>query len=106
MNILLDECVPRKLGNHLSGHTVKTVVQVGWKGIVNGELLKMASTNFNVFVTVDRNLAFQQNPRSLPIPVIVIHSTSVTLKDLLEFVPAILKIIEQPLSKSFYRLGV
>ena len=73
---------------------------------MNGELLRMASTNFDVFRTVDRNLVFQQNPTWLPIPVIVIHSTSVRLKDLRECIPAILKIIEQPLSKSFYRLAV
>lgn len=106
MNVLLDECVPRKLGNHLSGHTVKTVVQAGWKGLVNGELLKKASADFHVFITVDRNLAFQQNPKLLPIPVIVIHSSSVKLKDLQAFAPAILKILEQPLSKNFYRIGV
>jgi hypothetical protein len=106
VNILLDECVPRKLGNHFPGHAVKTVVQVGWQGVLNGELLKKASADFHVFITVDRNLAFQQNPKSLPIPVIVIHSPFVTLKDLREFAPAILKILEQPLSKSFYRLGV
>ena len=106
MNVLLDECVPRKLGNCLTGHTVKTVVQAGWKGILNGELLKNAATDFHAFVTVDRNLAFQQNPKSLPIPVIVIHSSSVKLKDLEAFAPAILKILGQPLLKDFYRLGV
>ena len=98
--------MPRRLGNHLPGHTVKTVVQVGWKGVTNGHLLEMASSSFNVFITVDRNLAFQQDPEWLPIPVIVIHSPSVKLKDILKFVPGILNLIEQPLSKSFYRLGV
>ena len=106
MKVLLDECVPRKLGCHLSGHAVKTVVEAGWKGILNGELLKRASADFHVFITVDRNLAFQQNPKSLPIPVIVVHSPSAKLKDLQQFVPAILRILEEPLSKDFYRLGV
>ena len=105
MNVLLDECVPRKLGDYLSTHAVKTVVQAGWKGVTNGELLKMASANCHVSITVDRSLAFQQNPTSLPISVIVIHSSSVNLKDLQKFVPAILGIIEKPLSKSFYRRG-
>ena len=106
MNVLLDECVPRKLGDYLSAHAVKTVVQAGWKGVTNGTLLKMASAHFDVFITVDRNLAFQQNLASLPIPVIVIHSSSVKLKDLQKFVPALLGIIEKPLLKSFYRLGI
>ncbi len=105
MRVLLDECVPRKLGNRLTGHTVKTVVQAGWKGAANGELPKKASADFHLFITVDRNLAFQQNPQSLPLPVIVLHSPSVSLKSLRAFVPAILKILEQPLSKQFYRIG-
>ncbi len=106
MKVLLDECVPRKFGSLLSGHAVKTVVQAGWKGITNGELLKTASAGFDVFISVDRNLSFQQNVKALPIPVIVIHSLSTKLKDLEKFAPGVLEIIQNPLSKNFYHVGV
>jgi hypothetical protein len=66
-----------------------TTPQVGWVGITNGELLRKASSDFDVFITVDRNLAFQQNVSNLPLPVIVIHAQSNKLKDLQQYVPAL-----------------
>ena len=76
MKILLDECVPKRLRRLLSDHDVITTQEAGWAGITNGELLERASKDFDGFVTVDRNLAFQQNPSNLPLPVIVIHARS------------------------------
>lgn len=61
MKILLDECVDRRLAKDIVGHEVKTVPQMGWATIKNGELLTLAEREFDVFVTVDRNLSFQQN---------------------------------------------
>ena len=58
MKIFLDECVDWRLSRAISGHEVKTARQMGWTTIRNGELLKFASEQFDVFVTVDRNLAF------------------------------------------------
>jgi predicted nuclease of predicted toxin-antitoxin system len=89
VKILLDECVPKRLGRFLTEHDVITTPQAGWTGITNGELLNRASGDFDVFVTVDRNLAFQQNLTKLPLPVIVIHARSNKLKDLLHHVPAL-----------------
>lgn len=106
MKALLDECVPRKFAALLPGHTIKTVVQAGWKGITNGELLNTASDNFDVFISVDRNISFQQNVKALPMPVIIIHSLSIKLKDLQKYAPDVLKILEQPLTKNFYHIGV
>ena len=71
MRVLLDECVDWRLSRALTGHEVKSARQMGWSAIKNGELLELASERFDAFVTVDRNLAFQQNARSLSIPVIV-----------------------------------
>lgn len=105
MKILLDECVPRKFAVLLPGHTVTTVVQVGWKGIANGELLETASDNFDVFISVDRNISFQQNVMAVPLPVIVIHSLSTKLKDLQKYAPDVLKNLGQPLIKTFYHVG-
>jgi len=60
VKILLDECVDRRLATAIDGHDVKTVPQMGWAGIKNGDLLVLAEKQFEVFVTVDRNLSFQQ----------------------------------------------
>ena len=61
MRVLLDECLPRRLGRVLTGCDVRTVPEAGWAGKQNGELLQLASASFDVFVTMDRNLQYQQN---------------------------------------------
>lgn len=58
MNLLLDECVDRRFAKELGAHFVKTVPQMGWATIKNGELLALAEKEFDVFITVDRNLSF------------------------------------------------
>ena len=65
MRVLLDECVPRKLGRELTEHAVLTVTERGWSGIKNGKLLALAETEFEVFLTVDQNLPVSAEPQSL-----------------------------------------
>ena len=60
MKLLLDECVAYDLKRDLVGHEVATVVEAGFGGLENGELLRAASGKFDVLITVDRNLPFQQ----------------------------------------------
>jgi hypothetical protein len=68
MLLLLDESVPRRLRHTLPSHDVRTVVEMGWSGIKNGELLALAAANrFDAFVTVDKRLPYQQNLATLPI---------------------------------------
>jgi len=74
VKILLDECVDWRLSRAIVGHDVKTARQMGWLTIKNGELLALASDAFDVFVTVDRNLSFQQNLGAWPIAVIVLQA--------------------------------
>ena len=76
MRILLDEDLPRRLAALLVGHEVSTVPRRGWAGIKNGKLLGLAGAEFDVFVTMDGNLEFQQNLASLPIAVLVIEAVS------------------------------
>jgi len=57
MKLLLDECIDRKLAKEFVGYEVKTVPQMGWAGIKNGQLLALAEVEFDVFITVDRNLS-------------------------------------------------
>jgi predicted nuclease of predicted toxin-antitoxin system len=61
MRVLLDECLPRRLKSELPGHELKTVPDVGWAGTKNGDLLRLASTAFDIFLTVDVSVEFQQD---------------------------------------------
>lgn len=87
MKILLDECIDRRLAKDIEGHEVVTVPQAGWAGIQNGELLRRAEEQFDVFVTVDRNLSFQQHLSQFRIAVIVLQASTNRLKDLRPLVP-------------------
>jgi hypothetical protein len=68
---------------------------MGWSSIKNGELLRLVSKEFDVFVTVDRNLSFQQNVKALPIAVIVLRTRTNRLSDLLPAVPELLAAIPE-----------
>ncbi|MGB3516276.1 MAG: DUF5615 family PIN-like protein [Elainellaceae cyanobacterium] len=61
MKILLDECIDRKLAREFPKHDVKTVPQMGWAGVKNGQLLALAKQEFDVFITVDRNLSLHSD---------------------------------------------
>ena len=90
MKLLLDECIDRRLAKDLEAHDVKTVPQMGWAGIKNGELLTLAENEFDVFITVDRNLSFQQNLPKFNIAVLVLNAPSNRLADLRPLAPKIL----------------
>lgn len=93
MKILLDECIDRKLAREFVDHEIKTVPQMEWAGIKNGQLLALAEAEFDVFITVDRNLSFQQNLPQFDIAVIVLQAASNRLADLKPLVPEGLAII-------------
>lgn len=90
MKLLLDECIDRKFAREFDGYEVRTVPQMGWAGIKNGQLLALAQAEFDVFITVDRNLSFQQNLPQFDIAVIVLQAPSNRLADLKILVPKIL----------------
>ena len=87
MRLLLDESVPAKLRRHLPNHEVRTAVEMGWSGVKNGRLLALAGATFEAFVTVDKNMPFQQNLSALPIALVVLDSVSNELHALLPFLP-------------------
>lgn len=93
MKLLLDECIDRRLAAELTWHEVKTVPQMGWAAKKNGELLTLAESEFDVFLTVDRNLAFQQNLSQFNVAVLILHAASNRLADLKPLVPRILSAI-------------
>ena len=74
--ILLDENLPIALKRLLAGHEVATVKDMGWKGIQNGALLSLAQqTGFEVLITGDKNLSYQQNPAGRMISLVVLSET-------------------------------
>jgi len=79
MRILIDECAPRALKKHLMnhGHECRTVQEAGWFGKQNGELLRLAEDAFDVLVTVDTNLSYQQNLVGRRIAIVVLQSSGV-----------------------------
>lgn len=105
MRILLDEDLPRRLADLLVGHKVSTVQRSGWSGTKNGQLLRLAAAQFDVFLTMDRNLEFQQDLATLPIAVLVVEAVSNRMEDLVPLVPAILNELNHIRSRSLRRIG-
>jgi len=90
VRVLLDECIDRRLAGDIQGHDVKTVPEAGWAGLTNGELLRRAQHEFDAFVTVDRNLPFQQDLSHFSIAVIVLRPPSNRLTHLRGLIPQVL----------------
>ena len=94
VRLLLDESLPHDLAAELHSHDVQTVVGVGWAGLQNGELLRRAARQFDVFVTMDQNIPFQQKVPALKIGVIVLEAVSNRMADLRPLVPALLAALD------------
>jgi len=97
MKVLIDECAPRALKKHLinHGHECRTVQEAGWSGKQNGELLSFAEATFDVFVTVDTNLLYQQNLADRRIAIVVLESSSNRLEHLRQHFPACVLALER-----------
>jgi len=92
MKLLLDECLPRKLKAQLGGHECMTVPEAGLAGKKNGELLALAEQKgFEVFLTLDRGIEYQQNLTARKLAVFLVQSKSSRLQDVLHCVPQILQ---------------
>jgi predicted nuclease of predicted toxin-antitoxin system len=87
MKILIDENLPRKLAAHLEGHECRTVVECDWSGKKNGELLTLADPQFDVLLTLDKTLPFQQDLGALHIAVLILRARSNRIQDLLLVIP-------------------
>ena len=105
MRILLDESLPRRLSRALAEHTVSTVVEAGWSGVKNGRLLVLAAGQFDVFVTADRNLQYQQNLAALPLAVVVLVAHDNRLPTLLPLIPELLACLAKMSPNSLVRVG-
>jgi PIN like domain len=90
MRILLDECVPRPLKRELADYEIRTVVEMGWSGKKNGELLQlMNQEGFTILLTTDQNLRYQQNLEQAGIAVVVMVALSNRLPALLPLIPSV-----------------
>ena len=90
MRVLIDECAPKTLKTELTakGYNCMTVQEAGWSGRENGELLALAEARFEVLVTVDQNMRYQQNVTGRKIALLILRGRSNRLVDLQPHFPA------------------
>jgi hypothetical protein len=105
VRLLLDESLPRPLADLLTGHDARTVTQMGWTSLSNGALLRQAAATFDALLTADHNIEFQQNPKTLPMAVVVLVADSNRLDSLEPLVPEILQALETLPPKVLVRVG-
>jgi hypothetical protein len=90
LRILIDECVPRPLKRHLRAHEAQTVAEAGFAGLKNGQLLRQAEGNFDVFVTTDKSLQHQQNLSAWTMAFVLLRAISNDIADLEPLIPELL----------------
>lgn len=93
MRLLLDESLPKKLKARLVPHEIRTVPEMGWASKSNGELLRLAEQQFDVFLTADQKLANEQNLPTFRIAVVVFAAVSNRLRDIERLVPNALEVL-------------
>lgn len=94
MKILFDEDTPYPLKPHLLGHEVTTVPKMGWAGIQNGELLGLVqASQFEVFLTCDQNMEYQQNLSAYRFSIVVFRVPNKKMETLLPLVPQLLAVL-------------
>ena len=104
MRLLLDECVPKGLARDSSDHDVSTVPQMGWAGLKNSALLSEAASQFDVLVTTDQNLEFQQNIPSFDIALLVLVAPRNDIDLLRPLVPRALEVLDGARSGHVFRI--
>ncbi len=104
MRLLLDECVPGPLRQEFSGHTVTSVNRIGFKGLKNGELLRAAAVDHDVFVSVDKGLEYQHNLQDLPIAILLLSARSNKLEALLPLIPEALEALRSISPREFIKI--
>jgi predicted nuclease of predicted toxin-antitoxin system len=104
MRVLLDECLPSDLAQELTGHEVRTVTQVGWSGVENGELLRLAARAYDVVLTIDQRLDQEQEiPARLA--VIVLKAPTNRIESLRPLIPDLLEALKATKPGQSVRVG-
>ena len=104
--MLLDECVPRKLKRAIPGHDVRTVTEMGWSGIKNGPLFRRAAQEFDVFLTVDQGVEYQQNLSGLDLAIIVMVAATNDIDYLRPLMPQVREALEKTSPGSIIRVQI
>ncbi len=91
MKIFIDECIDWRLSRSFGEIEVRTARQMGWSELKNGRLLREAAKQFDVFVTVDKSIEFQNNFSHIPIAVVVLVAPSNMLSALIPLVPKVIE---------------
>ena len=97
MRVLLDECLPKTLKQEFQKYQVFTVPEMGWAGKTNGELIRLAKEKFDVFITIDQNLQYQQNLKESEMTIILLrvkNNRSETFKPLVSKIKDALKTVD------------
>jgi len=106
MKVLLDECVPRKFKFHLPGHECQTVAEAGMAGKRNGQLLDLAQRQeFDVFLTIDQGIQYQQNLTNRKIAVVIVRAKSNRLSDVAPLAPECLEALASVLPGQLVLIG-
>jgi hypothetical protein len=106
MRILLDECVPARLGQELLGHEVHTVPEMGWASHENGALLSLADGKFDVFLTTDQRISYQQTVAKFTIALVVLVARRNKIEFLLRLLPELRRVLPNVKPGQVYRVGV
>ena len=97
MKVLLDECVTKRLSSYLKDFEVYSVMEMGWSGVKNGKLISLSvKNNFDIILTIDKNMIHQQNIEKYPITIVIINALTSKLEELRLFIP--------PLFEQIYNL--
>jgi predicted nuclease of predicted toxin-antitoxin system len=89
VRLLLDNCVPVRLARQITGHIVESAVRRGWAALDDGPLLDAMTGQFEVLITVDKSMRFQQRLAGRPISIVVLRAKSNHISDLAPLVPAL-----------------
>lgn len=105
MKVLIDENLPRKLVGHLKGHECRTVAECGWAGKKNGELLSLAEEEFDILLTLDKNIPYQQDLTPGRIAIMIVRARSNRIQDLLPVISDCLAALQQIQPGQVVRVG-
>ena len=107
MKVLLDENMPHRLRHELPTHDVYTVAYMRWAGTGNGELLRLAAAGgFDVMITNDRGLEYQQHQAALPLSIIVLRTQSNTFDAIVPLCPELREILHELKPRQFTVVGL
>jgi hypothetical protein len=105
VRVLLDEQMPKDLVAELAGHEVRTIGQMGWKGLENGELLARAAERFDALISMDKNMPVEQDIARYRIGLVLVRALSNRIEALRPLVPAIQRALAGVRAGEIERVG-